>query len=33
MRRFDFRFQRVLDVKERIEDARKAALGQVVGAC
>ena len=33
MRRFQFRFQRVLDVKERIEDVRKAALGQVVGAC
>lgn len=33
MRRFQFRFQRVLDVKERLEDVRKAALGQVVGAC
>ena len=33
MRRFQFRFQRVLDVKQRLEDARKAALGQVVGAC
>jgi flagellar protein FliJ len=33
MRRFVFRFQRVLDVKERLEDARKAALGEVVGAC
>lgn len=33
MRRFQFRFQRVLDVKERLEDARKAALGEVVGAC
>ena len=32
MRRFHFRFQRVLDVKERLEDVRKAALGQVVGA-
>ena len=33
MRRFQFRFQRVLDVKERLEDVRKASLGQVVGAC
>lgn len=33
MRRFQFRFQRVLDVKTRLEDVRKAALGQVVGAC
>jgi len=33
MRRFQFRFQRVLDVKERLEDVRKAALGEVVGAC
>lgn len=29
MRRFDFRFQRVLDLKESVEEARKAALGEV----
>lgn len=32
MRRFRFRFQRVLEVKGRMEEVRKAALGQAVGA-
>ena len=30
MRQFAYRFQRVLEIKERMEDARKAALGEVV---
>ena len=30
MRQFAYRFQRVLEIKERLEDARKAALGEVV---
>ena len=30
MRKFAYRFQRVLEIKERMEDARKAALGEVV---
>ena len=29
MRRFDFRFQRLLELKERSEDQRKAELGEV----
>ncbi len=32
MRRFQFRFQRVLELKGRMEDVRKAALGDAVGA-
>lgn len=32
MRRFQFRFQRLLEIKGRVEDARKAALGEAVGA-
>ncbi|MDP6699394.1 MAG: flagellar export protein FliJ [Candidatus Latescibacteria bacterium] len=30
MRRFDFRFQRLLELKERSEDQRKAELGEVM---
>ncbi len=30
MRQFAYRFQRVLEIKGRMEDARKAALGEVV---
>ena len=30
MRRFGFRFQRVLDLKESLEEARKIALGEVI---
>ena len=30
MRQFAYRFQRVLEIKERLEDAQKAALGEVV---
>ena len=30
MRRFDFRFQRLLELKARSEDQRKAALGEVI---
>jgi len=30
MRRMHFRFQRILELKERVEEARKAALGQSV---
>ena len=30
MRRMHFRFQRILELKERMEEARKAALGQSV---
>ncbi|MBT4101301.1 MAG: flagellar export protein FliJ [Gemmatimonadetes bacterium] len=32
MRQFQFRFQRVYELKERMEDVRKAALGDAVGA-
>ncbi len=32
MRRFEFRFQRVYELKERIEDVRRAALGESVSA-
>lgn len=30
MRRMHFRFQRILELKDRVEEARKAALGQSV---
>ena len=30
MKRFNFRFQRILEIKERMEEARKIALGKVV---
>ena len=30
MRRMHFRFQRILELKERVEEARKASLGQSV---
>ena len=30
MRRFHYRFQRILEIKERMEEARKLALGEVV---
>ena len=30
MKRFNFRFQRILEIKERIEDARRAELGEVM---
>lgn len=30
MRRMHFRFQRILELKERVEEARKAALGESV---
>ena len=30
MKRFTFRFQRILEIKERIEDARRAELGEVM---
>lgn len=30
MRRFRFRFQRILEVKERIEEARRIALGEAI---
>ena len=30
MRRFGFRFQRVLDLKKSVEEARKIALGEVI---
>ena len=30
MKRFEFRFQRILEIKERIEETRKIALGEVV---
>ncbi|MEE2657962.1 MAG: flagellar export protein FliJ [Candidatus Latescibacterota bacterium] len=32
MRRFEFRFQRILELKERMEEVRRAALGEAVGA-
>lgn len=32
MRRFEFRFSRILDLKESVEDSRRAALGQAVTA-
>ncbi len=32
MQRFTFRFQRILEIKERIEDARRAELGEVLAA-
>ena len=30
MRRFNYRFQRILELKERLEEARKAELGEAV---
>ena len=30
MKRFGFRFQRILEIKERIEEARRAELGEVM---
>lgn len=30
MKRFNFRFQRILKIKERMEEARKIALGKVI---
>lgn len=30
MKRFNYRFQRILELKERIEEARKAELGEAV---
>ena len=30
MRRFNFRFQRILEIKERMEEVRKIALGEVI---
>ena len=30
MRRLQFRFQRILELKERVEEVRRAALGEVV---
>ncbi len=30
MKRFSFRFQRILEIKERFEDARRAELGEVM---
>lgn len=30
MKRFAFRFQRILEIKERVEETRKIALGEVV---
>ena len=30
MKRFNFRFQRILEIKERMEETRKIALGKVV---
>ena len=32
MRRMQFRFQRILELKERVEETRKAALGEAVAA-
>lgn len=32
MRRFQFRFERILDLKESVEDSRRAALGEAVTA-
>ena len=32
MKRFTFRFQRILEIKERVEDARRAELGEVLAA-
>ena len=32
MKRFTFRFQRILEIKERIEEARRAELGEVTAA-
>jgi flagellar FliJ protein len=32
LKRFTFRFQRILEIKERMEDARRAELGEVTAA-